>query len=74
MKENLNEYQRPKVLESLESHNAKFATNFVQKTNGIACPNCGKELYDNNSNMSLLTYPAKYGINCHNCDYIGTRF
>lgn len=74
-KENFNEYQKPKILESLESHNSKkIGAYSTQKANGIACPNCGKELYDTNSNIMLATHPAKFSINCHNCDYIGTRF
>ena len=73
-KENLNEYQKPKILESLESHNAKFTSKFVAKGNGIACPNCGKELYDSNPLIMLTSFPAKYAIHCKNCNYVGTRF
>ena len=75
MKENLNEYQKPSILESLDEHNQRIiAKNSVQKSNGIMCPTCGKELFDTNSNMSLSTHPAKYAINCHNCTYIGFRY
>lgn len=73
-KENLNEYQKPSILESLESHNAKFAPKITQKSNGIACPNCGKELYDRCSTGVLLSHPMKIVINCHSCDYVGTRY
>ena len=75
MQENLNEYQKPSILESLDDHNDKIVSkSAVQKANGIACPNCGKELFDTNSNMTLLTHPAKFTINCHNCAYIGFRY
>lgn len=75
MKQNLNEYQKPAIFKSLDEHNQNVVLkNSVQKANGIACPNCGKELFDTNSNMVLMTHPAKYAINCHKCDYIGHRY
>lgn len=75
MKQNLNEYQKPTILNSLAEHNQKVVLkNSVQKANGIACPKCGKELFDTNSNMVLTTHPLQYAINCHNCDYIGHRY
>jgi hypothetical protein len=75
MKQNLNEYQKPSVLESLEDHNNKIvAKSAVQKANGIACPKCGYELFDTNSNRMVLSFPPRYPIHCNNCDYIGIRY
>jgi hypothetical protein len=42
--------------------------------NGIACPECGKELVDSKPDQALLTYPIQYRIHCPSCDYSGTRF
>jgi DNA-directed RNA polymerase subunit M/transcription elongation factor TFIIS len=40
---------------------------------GIACPKCGSELYYNNPNMVLTSYPPKRSVECKNCkhtDYV----
>ena len=42
------------------------------KPNGIACPECGAELYDSDS-VILTSYPPKRNINCSECEYTGTR-
>ena len=42
--------------------------------NGIACPQCGKELYDKNPNVTLLTDPPRKSIICLGCDYTGYRY
>jgi predicted RNA-binding Zn-ribbon protein involved in translation (DUF1610 family) len=66
-------------LVSLQEHNkrhlpplpwAKAAPVF----NGIACPECGKELVDTDPDRALLTYPIQYRIHCPSCGYSGTRF
>jgi DNA-directed RNA polymerase subunit RPC12/RpoP len=75
MKQNLNEYQKPSVLESLDEHNNRIvAKSAVQKANGIACPKCGDELFDTNSKTILTTFPQKFAINCNKCGYVGYRF
>jgi uncharacterized coiled-coil protein SlyX len=40
---------------------------------GLACPKCGSELYYNNPNMVLTSYPTKRSVECKNCkhtDYV----
>jgi DNA-directed RNA polymerase subunit M/transcription elongation factor TFIIS len=40
---------------------------------GIACPKCGSELYYNNPNMVLTSYPPMRSVECKNCkhtDYV----
>ena len=40
---------------------------------GLACPKCGSELYYNNPNMVLTSYPPKRSVECNNCkhtDYV----
>jgi hypothetical protein len=40
---------------------------------GLACPKCGSELYYNNPNMVLTSYPPKRSVECKNCkhtDYV----
>jgi len=67
-------------LESLAEHNARMQKlqmwdSIVQsRPNGIACPECGKELLDTNPNFALLTSPVQYRVHCSACDYVGTRF
>jgi len=41
--------------------------------NGIACPKCGKELWDSCPSKTLTSYPAQKNINCPNCGYVGYR-
>jgi DNA-directed RNA polymerase subunit RPC12/RpoP len=62
----------PKKLISLEEHN-KIATQINETGgNGIACPNCGSELFD--TELILLCNPPQYHIICQNCNYKGTRY
>lgn len=42
--------------------------------NGIACPECGAELFDTNQFRQLASWPPQYRIHCENCDYMGTRY
>lgn len=42
--------------------------------NGIACPNCGNELWDSAPEMTLASNPPKKNIHCPDCKYIGYRF
>jgi hypothetical protein len=41
--------------------------------NGIACPECGKELYDTKPNEILTSDPAQKETNC-DCGYNGYRY
>lgn len=72
--------EQPPVLESLDEHNKRALgifgpTNLECKVkNGIACPNCGAELFDSNIFVKLSSYPPQYHIHCENCDYQGTRY
>jgi len=67
-------------LKSLAEHNTHMQNlqmwdSIVQsRPNGIACPECGKELLDTNPNFALLTSPVQYRVHCSACDYMGTRF
>ena len=63
-----------KKLISLEEHN-RIATQ-VNETggNGIACPNCGSELFDSPNSIALTSNPLQYLIFCRSCNYKGTRY
>ena len=61
-----------KQLISLKEHNKRATTVNETGGNGIACPNCGSELFD--SGATLLAWPAQYHIFCRECNYKGTRF
>lgn len=41
--------------------------------NGIACPKCGKELWDSKPLMTLAACPPKKNIHCPECGYSGYR-
>ena len=41
--------------------------------NGIACPVCGKELWDSNPSITLTSNPAQYNVHCPACGHRGYR-
>ncbi len=41
--------------------------------NGIACPECGKELWDSCPSITLTSNPPQRNIHCVNCGYKGYR-
>lgn len=41
--------------------------------NGIACPSCGKELWDTNPQETVRDAPPQIAIHCPACNYQGTR-
>jgi len=72
--------QPPAHLKSLEAHNKQTLgiwgpTKLECKVkNGIACPNCGAELFDTNTFQQLASWPPQLRIHCESCDYQGTRY
>lgn len=46
----------------------------VQRGNGIACPQCGAELYDSRPHVLLTSIPPQRDVAClGGCGYHGTR-
>lgn len=43
------------------------------RPNGIACPECGKELVDTNPSVTLTSNPPQKRVGCRRCRWIGTR-
>lgn len=41
--------------------------------NGIACPECGEELWDSNPMLTRSSSPPKKDVHCPKCDYRGYR-
>ena len=41
--------------------------------NGIACPACGKELWDSAPNVTLTSNPPQKSVHCKACNYTGLR-
>lgn len=41
--------------------------------NGIACPKCGKELWDSSPNVTLTSSPPQKNVHCPACGYHGYR-
>ena len=61
---------------SLKEHNTNKMNNFVNfgdpVKNDIACPECGRELWDTNPMMQLSSCPPQYAIH-YDCGYKGFR-
>ena len=61
-------------LKTLEEHNSLTNNSpYELKLNGIACPNCGEELFDSQPDIILMTNPPKKHIECGNCGFEGYR-
>jgi hypothetical protein len=66
-------------LEQLDNYNSRRRRQYFiagqQLHNGIACPQCGQELYDDSVDEVLTSYPPQKRIHCINlqCKYRGTR-
>ncbi len=45
----------------------------VNKPNGIACPQCGKELVDTDPHIELMSHPPQKQVLCVACHWTGTR-
>ncbi len=65
---------------TLEEHNQRRMNNhklleIMKKPhpNGIACPECGKELWDSNPMFIKASIPPQLDIHCPACDYRGYR-
>ena len=67
-----------KELETLDEFNKlmfnKYGDHSKPVKNGIACPNCGEELYDSDPMVVLTSYPPQKSIKCKNCNYHGFRY
>jgi len=69
------EFIGPKAkLVSLEEWEEQIlpASLVYEHKNGIACPECGTELYDDTTSV-LLSCPPQYPIFCKKCGFIGSR-
>lgn len=68
--------KKTKKLTSLEDYNKEQSEIYIlinePTKNGIACPECGKELYDTNNGIAYPTYPMQYPIHCE-CGWSGTK-
>jgi DNA-directed RNA polymerase subunit RPC12/RpoP len=60
-------------VDARERHDKAFAAFGKPRLNGIACPQCGNELYDSNPSVTLTISPAQKNIHCEDCDYVGYR-
>lgn len=64
-------------LKTLEEHN-KIVQELIKIREtghtGIACPNCGNELYDSSPGLCLTSNPPQYRVFCRVCNWVGTRY
>lgn len=67
-----------KKLLSLKEYNEGAMRIYREKINpslnGIACPQCGKELVDSDPHKVLLSNPPKTVVKCNDCEFNGYRF
>lgn len=62
-------------MRTLENHNKDVQAAYTYpKLNGVACPNCGEELYDRDGTV-LCSNPPQRNIICleEGCGYTGYR-
>lgn len=60
-------------LQSLKEYNKERSKLYITpKFNGIACPECGEELYDIDNEI-LTSYPPQMRIQCLKCEFKDTR-
>lgn len=71
---------RAMILKSLDSFNADRWAAHKQTLdankphpNGIACPQCGAELWDSNPMVTLTSCPAQKNVHCPACGHVGYR-
>lgn len=67
-------------MKTLAEHNAqaiaaqrKFEESTKTHPNGIACPECGKELWDSNPMEIFTSNPPQKHVNCPDCGFRGYR-
>jgi transcription elongation factor Elf1 len=66
-----------KKLVSLKEYNEKKRADFKCKEqymlNGIACPNCGKEMWESTGKIQLQSLPPQKPVFCKACGLRDTR-
>jgi hypothetical protein len=62
-------------MKTLDEHNTEVMNKLINpnRGNGIACPQCGGELYDS-SDVVLLSHPPQYHVACFECAFKGNRY
>lgn len=66
-------------MKTLMEHNAERDQAWINmndsspRPNGIACPECGKELMDSNPFVTLTSAPPQKNVHCPACGYVGYR-
>ena len=64
------------TLKTLAEANAEAFARFVAAQagggNGIACPDCGREMTDRDG-LLLLSSPTQIHVHCEACGFAGTR-
>jgi len=65
------------TLKSLNDFNGERNQTFICTNepvkNGIACPNCGAEMWDTAPMVTLTSNPPQKNVGCKECDYRGYR-
>ncbi len=63
-------------MKTLDQHNRERRQGYMAEPdphNGIACPQCGKELLDSAPNVVLTSNPPQKNVKCEWCDFHGYR-
>ena len=65
--ETLDEYNRRKL------NQRQYFNAASPHPNGIACPQCGAELWDSDACIILLSDPPQRNVRCPSCMHVGYR-
>lgn len=67
-------------MKTLEEFNAerrkehdRILNGIAAHPNGIACPECGKPLWDSSPSLTLTSNPPQKNVHCPACNYRGYR-
>ncbi len=65
------------VMKTLSEHNEERKKQLIDESlphgNGIACPRCGKELFDKLPMLVLTSSPPQRAVHCRSCGYSDYR-
>jgi uncharacterized protein with PIN domain len=58
----------------IDAYHVMMNKRVESRLNGIACPECGKELYDTTPHNIILDGHPNTNVNCSSCEYLGYRY
>ena len=62
-----------KTLDEFNASRSWLSTGPEPHPNNIECPDCGKELWDSEPQVTLTSNPPQKRVHCPACDFAGLR-